>query len=119
MTWRLTVARADAHGRLRVGRLGLALEPADDTAGRALWPLRWNHDLIVLGPDRHPTEVPTAPAVLTPQARLQLPADLCAHLDTARQPVLVACDGRELWLVKTSFVAAELLEQRRGRSSGT
>jgi hypothetical protein len=37
-----------------------------------------------------------------------LPPDLCAHLDATRQPVLIACDSRELWLVKSAYLTARL-----------
>jgi hypothetical protein len=111
MTLRLAVARADSSGRLRVGRLGLLSPAGGEGAGRPLWPNRWHHNIVVLGPDWVPTpatEDDDAPVLLQADCRLRLPAKFCAALDTGHQEVLVACDGRELWLTNPTWLAARL-----------
>jgi hypothetical protein len=101
----LTIARADGSGRLRIGRLGVPLAAADSAHGLALWPHRWADGVVVLGRQRWATPHRLHPALLTGGARLRLPAELCAHLDAGRRPLLLAADGQEVWLVTASRVA--------------
>jgi hypothetical protein len=104
----LAVARADRSGRLRVGRLGLAVG-----AAATFWPQDWATGWLVLGLDEVPTQVPMPASLAPPKvplhgSRLVLHPYWVRLLDAEHQQVLAACDGQELWLVNADHVASLL-----------
>jgi hypothetical protein len=108
MTTSLAVARADHSGRLRVGRLDLALG-----AAATFWPQDWATGWLVLALDQIPTEVPLPVSLAPPTvplrgSRLVLHPYWSRLLDAEHQQVLAACDGRELWLVNADHLASLL-----------
>jgi len=107
VTWRLTVTRADASGRLRVGRLGLA-GPTRGADVRLLFPTRWPHGLVVLCGKPSRTPEPAPPVPLTADARLLLPKQLRIALDVPRQHIVAASDGTELWLLTAAHLTERL-----------
>lgn len=109
MTWRLTVTRADANGRLRIGRLGLD-GPAHTEDVCLLFPTRWRHGLVVLSREWSATPEPVPPVPLTADARLVLPKPLRIALDVPRQEVVAAYDGVELWLLNAAHLTQRVRE---------